>query len=292
VGAKLPPVSSIGVISSRSEERFARDPYIGLLMKGIGMELSQPARIQNILHPEDHGWDIDELPPVDGERLKAEVQGLIATEANNAGFLNDLVRTGLPVTAVDFYAPHASFDIVMVDHQHAGYLATSHLLSIGYRRVGFIGEGPNAGSTDPTWQDRLTGYLRAMAEAGGETGGHWILNISRNSGQIARAMPGFHRRHRLTAYVLCSGTLLQGTVKALGTLGLSCPRDVSLVSADNAARKLGELDLSHARVVYELVGRTAVRMLASRLACRAMPAMRVLHPVSFRPGDTCRQPQV
>ena len=69
---------------------------------------------------------------------------------------------------------------------------------------------------------------------------------------------------------------------------MECPRDVSLTCADGSCPKIGALSLSYTRADYEQAGRMAVQVLASRIACRAMPPVRVTIPVTFIPGDSSR----
>lgn len=229
---------------------------------------------------------VGEAPALNLEGQAADIQGVIALEANHQAFLDGLVRAGRCVVAVDFCSARMTFDAVAVDHQEAGRQATEHLLAVGHRRIAFVGEGPNPHSSDPTWQDRLTGYLRAMAGAGGETPSAWILNIRREANRIAQLLPEFHERRRPTAYVACGGQIAENILQVLNARGCRCPREVSVVACDGELHKAAGMQLSCVRVDYEEFGRSAVLLLAARLTCRQMPPVRVTLPVEFKPGDT------
>jgi DNA-binding LacI/PurR family transcriptional regulator len=71
-------------------------------------------------------------------------------------------------------------------------------------------------------------------------------------------------------------------------MGVECPRDVSLTCCDNSRVKDGALALSYSRADYDLAGRMAIQIIASRLACRAMPPVRVTIPMTFIPGESSR----
>jgi LacI family transcriptional regulator len=190
------------------------------------------------------------------------------------------------VVAVDYWPSQALFDAVVTDYQDAGYAATAHLLSLGHRRVGFIGEGPNYRSNDPTWQERLGGYLRAMSEVNAANGNFWILNTRRRIETVQESLPDFQKEHRLTAYVLCTGGLLPPVLAAFQQIGLSCPSDVSVASADDTKRSFSTGSLSSVRIDYSELGRRAIRLLVARLMYRAVPPVRSAVAVEFHAGDS------
>lgn len=284
----LPRIRSVGILSSRPQSFFATSGFGSALMLGVQAGLHAPIQISFFVHAETRQMSLDDVPLTEPDTIKRTCQGLLAIEANNAPHLNELAGNGVPVVAVDFSAPGAAFDSVEVDHFSAGYLAARHLIGLGHRRIGYLGEGPVPDSTDPTWQARLNGYFRAMIESGLEASPDAIANMGRSIPRIQEALSAVQRRCKPTAYVLCSGGSAATAVEVLAQLALKVPDDVSLAAADSSTHYLDGRPLSQARVDYELLGRSAVRLLASRLACRAMPPLKLTQPVSFSPGATCR----
>jgi LacI family transcriptional regulator len=94
--------------------------------------------------------------------LEKRVDGLIigSTGENNT-FAKQLQRLRLPLVIIDRPIAGVDSDLVQVDHEQGGYLATQHLLELGHRDVGCIA-GP---STAVVSIDRVAGYRRALAEA-------------------------------------------------------------------------------------------------------------------------------
>ena len=90
--------------------------------------------------------------------------------------------------------------------------------------------------------------------------------------------------------MLGSGGFADAAVKVLRELGLECPRDYSLVSADHSRKTVEKLRLAEAFCNFEELGRTAVRLLATRLACRPMPVVRSMQQSVFVPGETVARP--
>lgn len=290
-GRAAPKLRSVAVLSSLKQSALTQRSFSARVVHGIRAELTPPKQIHLYMRAENEQiGGVDDPPRVEAAQLRGHAQGIIAIEANHAPALNELVAAGLPVVAVDFAPRAAAFDAVCVDHVHAGYLATEHLLRLGHRRIAFAGELPVAASTDPTWQDRLTGYLRAMAEAGDVNASPSIFGIRyRSTKYIATDLPGFHTVRQPTAYVLCSSNTVSPIVAALEALGAHCPRDISLACADGMAVETTQgVKLSRIRVDYEDLGENAVRLLEARLAHKHHPPVTAPLPVQFEAGESSR----
>jgi LacI family transcriptional regulator len=95
--------------------------------------------------------------------LEKRVDGLIigSTGENNT-FTNQLQQLRVPLMIIDRPIPGVHSNLVQVDHEQGGYLATKHLLELGHREIGCIA-GP---STAIVSLYRVAGYRRALAEAG------------------------------------------------------------------------------------------------------------------------------
>ncbi len=282
----LPKVCSVGILSSRGQSFFSEPGYGKQIMSGVQLSLHTPAQVTFFVHTHNRQLSIDDLPITDPDTIKRTCQGVLAVEAYNAADLNELTRSGVPVVAVDFSMPQMGFDAVEVDHFSAGYLAAQHLISLGHRRIAFVGEGPLPESMDPTWQIRLNGFMRAMVEAGLNVSTANIVHIARSAELISKALPPVQKKYQPTGYVLCSASHYRITLETLTALGLKVPEDVSISAADHAPAGSEDELISHVRVDYEFLGRNAIRILASRLACKAMPPIKQVLPVNFSPGPS------
>ena len=281
-------LSKIGIVTSLLERDLNNHAYFSPLKTGIQQTLAPKAEIALYCHQGDEGRDIYTMPPLPYATLREEFPGLISIEANNQTALNQLVSENIPLVSIDYAPPGSNFDSVCVDHERAGFLATEHLLSLGHKTIAFMGEPPNYKSSDPTWQQRATGYLRAMAEKSKQPFQNWWVDVGRSDNFVLKALPEFHRRIQPTAYVLCSSSLLPNTLKVLNELNLKCPQDVSLVIVDGIISNLNTLSVSHVQVEYEELGRLAVRLLMARISNRSMPTVKTTLNVDFKPGGSSR----
>lgn len=282
----LPKLRSVGILSSRPHDAFVQDEFCAKVLRGIRLALQPPAQVTWFLHEAGMVMGLDDLPMVDLNAIKRACQGVIAVEAYGEAQLNEISSGGIPLVVVDFAPKQAAFDSAEGDYFQAGYLATRHLLELGHRRVAYVGEGPVAQSTDPTWQERLNGYLRAMVEAGLEGSNDLILDVRRNVTAIPKLLPAFDRQRKPSGYVVCSGGFAAPVVKILAEMGRRVPQDVSVSAADSALYYADGMIISQTRIDYEMLGRNAVRMLSARLACKAMMPMKYMLAVSFSPGQT------
>jgi len=285
----LPKLRSVGILTSRGQGYFTSSEYgIGIL-RGIELALHPPTQVTFFTHGE-RKMGLDDLPPVDVADLRRACQGVVAVEATHAGQLNEIAR-GVPLVVVDFAPVSAAFDAVEIDHFQAGYLAARHLLALGHRRVAYIGEGPLPESSDPSWQHRLSGYIRALVEAGLPAGPELILDVRRNVPLVLSLLPEFHRRARPGAYVVATSGFVEPIMELLNSLGVTVPNQVSLAAADSSTKKAGPLEISQVRADYEMLGRQALRLLATRIACKPMPPVKIVQPVSFQPAQTSSSAQ-
>ena len=282
--AALPQIRTLALFSSATQQSFAADYYIQAVLKGIRKALHPAAHITEILNTE--AGSLDDVPHVEYDELKRTVQGVISLEATNTLALNRLVQAGLPTVSVDFHPADGVFDAVCVDHIDAGYLLTKRLQEMGHERIAYVGEQQSQGSTDPAWQERLTGYFRAMAMKCGAQPSALVLDVQRHPKKVEELLPEFHRAHKPTAYVLGSAVLAVAAIRALRGLGLSIPREVSLACADNAMSVAENVKLTRTYVSYEELGQQAVRLLSSRVACRPMPPVRCVLQGKFNPGES------
>lgn len=151
----------------------------------------------------------------------------------SAAQLADLAVTGMPVVAVD--ASIRGVPGIVVDDVRGGMLATAHLLGLGHRRIGFIGDiGRVGGLAFTSTADRLRGYRQALSQAG----------IPADRELIRRGQPGSTAAEQLTLSLLrmpdpptaifaASDTQAAGVLSAAETAGVPVPHRLSVIGFDD-----------------------------------------------------------
>ena len=95
--------------------------------------------------------------------LEGHVDGLIVVPTGgDHGYLEPQRRLGVHVVFVDRPAIGIEADAVVLDNLNGAQWATRHLLKLGHRRIGFVGDSELL----TTAQERLAGYRLALDEAG------------------------------------------------------------------------------------------------------------------------------
>ena len=148
-------------------------------------------------------------------------------------------RAGVPLVTIDVVTP--GVPQTLTDDVAGGRLATGHLLALGHRRIGFVGDtmrGAAAASRIGlgfiTSQHRLTGYRQALAAAGAgydralvRRGPHGPANAAALAGELL-ALPD-----PPSAVFAASDTQAMGVLAAADRYGVSVPGDLSVIGFDD-----------------------------------------------------------
>jgi len=99
------------------------------------------------------------------ELLAAGVNGILvslASETRDFTHFREVMDKGLPLVFFNRECQDIETDKVVIDNQGAAFEATSHLLSVGCRKIAYLG-GPESLQIN---RDRASGYQRALQQAG------------------------------------------------------------------------------------------------------------------------------
>lgn len=149
-----------------------------------------------------------------------------------AGDLQAAIDSGVPMVLLTRHEPALVVDCVRVDDVDGGYRATTFLIGLGHRRIGFIG-GP---SDQQETQDRFAGYKKALRAHGLYPHPDWIWpgGFSESDGrQAAEAMVQLPEDDRPTAVFAANDRMAIGLIYRLSELGLSVPQHVSVIGYDD-----------------------------------------------------------
>lgn len=204
---------------------------------------------------------------------------LVSPIGDELGRLEALATRGTPVVLVDRDGAGTPFDSVAVDDVAGGRMAVEHLLSLGRRRVAFIG-GP---VTLRQVTDRRRGALNAVSGFPSAT-----LEVieTPNLSVIAGRAAGESLHHRPPKdrpdAIFCANDLLAiGVLQALTMLGdIAVPDDIALIGYDDidfAASAV--VPLSSVRQPTARIGATAIDLLlATGRSESAGPRYQIFQP--------------
>jgi LacI family transcriptional regulator len=170
-------------------------------------------------------------------------------------------------------------DLVEVNHEAGGYLATQHLLQLGHRRIACIA-GPQALSSA---RQRLQGYRRALLEAGLRDDRKLLRNgdFTSAGGHAGMASLLAKSPSEWPTAVFASNDLMAiGAVCAAAAKGLRLPQDLSVVGFDDIAlAAFSNPPLTTVVQPKHQTGELAARLLLQRIAEPGRPLQReILQP--------------
>jgi DNA-binding LacI/PurR family transcriptional regulator len=146
-----------------------------------------------------------------------------------------LLRSPVPVVFIDVHTPSVeAMPRVVGDDSAGGALAARHLLDLGHRDIGFIGDAVADPFGFTSSRDREAGLTRALADAGVSIPAEWIGHGAHGryeARDLARRM--LSSDHRPTAIFTASDTQALGVIAAARELGLHVPDDLSVIGYDD-----------------------------------------------------------
>ncbi len=157
---------------------------------------------------------------------------LIRTPTDIDAVIPDLLEdAGVPYVIVKRYVPGRPSNCVISDHVAGSWLATTHLLSLGHRRVGFVCATQSAVLS----RDRLAGYCKALDAQDLPCDDALIraeADFSAESGY--RAVAALLRlTHPPTAIFVASDTMAVGAYDAVRDCNRIIPDDIAIVGYDD-----------------------------------------------------------
>ena len=158
--------------------------------------------------------------------LKCNVEGIVFIEDN---FDHEQIRN-LDIPKVVINRKVEGIPSVFSDMSEGTYLTTRYLLSLNHRKIGFIG-GKFA---EETFQQRWTGYEKALVEAGIKADERFIRHEIMDNKESYLAAMDFFRNKEIPSAIVCDNDLKAwGVMDAVKDSGLTVPEDVSVIGFDN-----------------------------------------------------------
>jgi len=188
--------------------------------------------------------------------------------------LRDFARSGLPLVQVGREIDGLDTDFVGSDDRRATQLAVDHLVSLGHRRIAFVG---GDGET-PTGRHRHAVFAASLAQHGLTADPDMIAPGEPVRITGLQALPGLMALpDRPTAVVCFNDSVAFGIMHGLQRAGLTPGADMSVVGCDDVADAAGwvpRLTTIHNQHVE--MGRLAAEMLMRRIQDPGRPVRRIM----------------
>ena len=196
---------------------------------------------------DEAGYGMLFVSPLRGSLLRAvhraTVDGFVAVGlAEDHPEVEQICRSGLPMVLVDGGAlpEHGS---VESNDEIGARQAARHLLSLGHREFVIVGVEPpdmpghvqfSAGPTETVASRRLAGYRQGLSLGGVVLGDERVIvGASSFEGGAAAFRRIWEDGLRPTAILAMSDVMAIGVIRAASEIGLTVPRDLSVVGFDD-----------------------------------------------------------
>lgn len=224
------------------------------------------------------------------ERLESIIEnsmmlGLMIIDFNLTKEQKDAIRqSGIPFVGVNHVKAN-DWICIGTDNEIGGELATEYLISLGHKRIAYVGNDlidPDGFSTS---KERYLGYLRALQKAGIEQNPEYF-KVGAMGYEPARLMTLDLLRlpERPSAIFAMSDTQALGCIAAARELGLRVPEDLSVIGYDDVEVS-HHVGLSTVRQHLELSGEVGMRyllQLISRGTAQDVPRLPSLEVIPRR----------
>jgi len=217
----------IGLVLGEGQKRLSADAFLPTFLQGVTASVHRRGYLLVLQMAED-------VPTYDAyARLirEQQVDGLILSgPRSDDPLVPQLAEEGFPLILHGRLNGCAA-PWVDVDNQAGAHLATSHLLGLGHRRIGFISNAPLPYSGA---QERFAGYKQALAE-------HHIP-LDPDLIRMAAFLPETGRAameellslpEPPTAVFAASDVVALGAISAIHAAGLKIPDDLAIVGFDD-----------------------------------------------------------
>lgn len=218
--------STIGIVIPDVTENFFIDVIKGvnevLIKNGYTMILSDTEE-----NPEYENMYLELF-------LRNRIDGLIlATVRDEHEFLNNnYLKSKISIVFIDnLPCINQSYDAVIIDNIKASYMATSHLISAGHKKIAIITGYQN----ETTGYERLIGYRKAFNDFGLKADESLIkIGSFKEDSGYSLMMELLTNRHLtgISAVYTASSKITYGAIKAIMQNKLRIPDDIAIVGFD------------------------------------------------------------
>ena len=291
------------VLGPRPRVPEARRRVVGLIVPSV----TRPALPEMLTAIEDelHGRGYSLLVGTSGntrEQEKGRVQRILGEGVSGLIVLpidgrpdpaayRQLLDEGFPLVLIDRHIVGLSIDAVLPDNVGGAFVAVSHLIELGHRRIAFI-SSDNLATTSVL--ERLQGYQQALRASEIAVEPELIFTrlpavpplgsdedrvIQDNARRIARFLSS---RPLPTAVFALHDRIAISVLEASAELGIRVPDDLAIVGFDDdpLAQKL-RVPLTTIAQPRDQIGRTAAGMIADRIEGLRTETARIVLPTQL-----------
>ncbi|MBW4606134.1 MAG: LacI family transcriptional regulator [Hassallia sp. WJT32-NPBG1] len=212
------------------------DPFFADVVEGIE-QVAKSAGLSVMLSASHRDFE-QEIAAIDNFHRRRVDGILVADSRISKQHTKQLRQIAVPTVLINSQTQEQSemFHSVEIDDRLGARLAVEHLVSLGHSCIGYLGVGDRSRSN----QQRLEGYRMALTEAGLPPITDWVAIGDEDYARRSDVATGQKMLSKLVTAgvtgIFCYNDMVAvGALLACHELGISVPRDLSLVGFDGIA---------------------------------------------------------
>ena len=270
----------IGLVIAEPAQALFADPYFPRLIQGI----TQASNVKDLtlslflFHTKEEEAQL--YPKIMGNRL---FDGLIVTGTHmDDPLIPDLISNQVPFVLVGYH-DNPNVNYIDSDNVTGAHTAVSHLIRLGYKKIGHItGDLNNYAAIN-----RRDGYLNALRDRGQPIDHDIIVEADYSEVGAFNAMEHLITKD-IDAVFVASDTMAQGAIRAIHTHNLQIPQDIAVVGFDDLIPAANTIPaLTTVRQPIKRVGGMVVDTLMDILENGITPTRRLILPTELIIRESC-----
>ena len=204
-----------------------------------------------------------------------KVDGVIILSHLTDDYINAIIDTGIVTVVIDHHYPNIQADCILTNNRFGAYQITHHLIQLGHREIGFIGNVDYS----PSYQERLEGYNLAYKKAGLNLPNAEFIktDIVEKDEEVYTYLGSLDKQP--TAWFCVNDGLSFYTYSYLQKNNFHIPNDVSLTCYDNGdLSRLANPRITTMDVDLDYYGKCAFNQLLWRMENPEHPFREILLP--------------
>lgn len=204
------------------------------------------------------------------------VDGLFVTGIFRDSFFDTLSTLDLPMVFIDSYVKHPNFYNVGLEDFNGSFMATSHLIENGHKKIAFTSPSIRDGGV---LQERFLGYKAALTQNGIAFDKQLVFEYEMDLPSCKELAKHLAEIPELTGVVASADIMAAGIMAGLRDLGVRVPDDLSIVGFDDLAfSQMVSPPLTTIHQNMPLKGQTAVDFMLQKLEGRTFSQTEVILP--------------
>jgi LacI family transcriptional regulator len=262
-GLRRQTSDTIGVVS----DLIATTPHAGQMMQGAQDAAWAAGKMLLMINT---GADTELEERALAAMLARQVDGIVYASMYHRVIQPPIALHEGPSVLLDARSNDETLSSVAPDEEGGARAAVSHLVEAGHRRVGYL----QSDASIPAAEERLRAYRETLAQHGIAFEASLVVEgLDEHEGGYRAAARILDQPDRPTALFCFNDRMAAGAIHKAHQLGLSVPRDLSLVGFDNEelVAPLTEPPLTTIQLPHYEMGRWAVERLLRQIAGEQVP---------------------